>query len=148
MTVPKPFKRIITTDPHSYNTIKNEYPSFGAVAPISHYSTLLADLLASGRLKVQKPLNKRVTFHDPCHLGRLNGELRCTAARARVDRLRTHRDAAKSRQLILLWCWRWTHLDPRYVGTQKPSENRVHEAASLGGIDIFVTCCPKDLSDV
>ena len=63
----------MTTDPHSYNTIRNEYPDFGDVAPIRHYTSVLAELLESGRLNVVKPLGKRVTLHDPCHLGRLNG---------------------------------------------------------------------------
>ena len=145
MTGAKAFKRIITTDPHSYNTIKNEYPSFGAVAEISHYSTLLADLLASGRLKVQKPLNKRVTFHDPCHLGRLNGEY---DAPRRVLELIGCQLIEMPRNRDNSFCCGagggriWI---PDTPGTQKPSENRVHEAASLGGIDIFVTCCPKDL---
>src|SRR5262249_1810689 len=69
----KPFRRIMTTDPHSFNTIKNEYPEFGRIAPIDHYTTVLSELLKSERLKVTKPLKRRVTFHDPCHLGRLNG---------------------------------------------------------------------------
>ena len=71
MAKAKPFERIITTDPHSYNTIKNEYPRLGEVAPITHYSSILAELLRSGKLKVKTRLNRRVTFHDPCHLGSL-----------------------------------------------------------------------------
>jgi Fe-S oxidoreductase/electron transfer flavoprotein alpha/beta subunit len=145
MGAAKPFQRIITTDPHSYNTIKNEYPSLGEVAPITHYSNLLADLLRSGRLKVKKPLNKRVTFHDPCHLGRLNGgydaprEVLALIGAELVEMPRNRDNsfccgAGGGR----IWI-------PDTPGTEKPSENRVHEAASLGGIDVFVTCCPKDL---
>lgn len=146
MTGAKPFKRIITTDPHSYNTIKNEYPAFGEVAPIEHYSSVLADLLASGRLKVKQPLNKRVTFHDPCHLGRLNGGydaprkvlelIGCELVEMPRNRDNSFCCGAGGGRIWI----------PDTPGTQKPSENRVHEAASLGGIDIFVTCCPKDLT--
>lgn len=145
MTGAKPFKRIITTDPHSYNTIKNEYPSFGEVAPIAHYSTILAELLESGKLKVKAPLKKRVTFHDPCHLGRLNGGYE---APRRVLELIGCELIEMPRNRDNSFCCGagggriWI---PDTPGTQKPSENRVHEAAALGGIDIFVTSCPKDL---
>jgi Fe-S oxidoreductase/electron transfer flavoprotein alpha/beta subunit len=145
MAAAKPFERIITTDPHSYNTIKNEYPSFGAVAPITHYSNILADLLRSGRLKVKAPLNKRVTFHDPCHLGRLNGGydaprevlalIGCELVEMPRNRDNSFCCGAGGGRIWI----------PDTPGTEKPSENRVHEAARLGGIDVFVTCCPKDL---
>ncbi len=61
MAAARPFRRILTTDPHSYNTIRNEYPDWGEVPPILHYSSLLLELLESGRLKVTKPLGYRVT---------------------------------------------------------------------------------------
>ncbi len=66
------FKSIVTTDPHSFNTIRNEYPDFGGTYEIEHYTTLAKRLFAEGRLKVANPLKYRVTFHDPCHLGRFN----------------------------------------------------------------------------
>ena len=141
----KPFKQIITTDPHSYNTIKNEYPAFGEIAPISHYSSVLADLLSSGRLKVKKPLNKRVTFHDPCHLGRMNGGY--DAPRKVLELIGCEMVEMPRNRDNSFCCGAgggriWI---PDTPGTEKPSENRVHEAARLGGIDVFVTCCPKDL---
>ncbi|MEE8187929.1 MAG: heterodisulfide reductase-related iron-sulfur binding cluster [Kiloniellales bacterium] len=140
------FSRIITTDPHSYNTIKNEYPEFGEVAPIEHYAALLADLLREGRLAVVKPAGKRVTFHDPCHLGRLNGGYDAprevlTAIGCELVEMPRNRDnsfccgAGGGR----IWI-------PDPPGIEKPSENRMHEAAALGPIDSFVTCCPKDLT--
>ncbi len=142
----KGFKQIITTDPHSYNTIKNEYPDFGEVAPISHYSAVLAELLKSGTLKVVAPLNKRVTLHDPCHLGRLNGNydepravleaIGCTIVEMPRNRDNSFCCGAGGGRIWI----------PDTPGTEKPSENRMHEAAGLGGIDIFVTCCPKDLT--
>ena len=140
------FDAIVTTDPHSYNTIRNEYPDFGTVAPIRHYTSILAELLESGRLSVTNPLGKRVTLHDPCHLGRLNG----------------HYDEPR-RVLELIGCelidmprcrdnsfccgaggGRIWMADP--VGKERPSENRMHEAASLGSLDTFVVCCPKDMT--
>ena len=66
------FKSIVTTDPHSFSTIRNEYPDFGGKYATEHYTTLLKRLFAEQRLQVTHPLKYRVTFHDPCHLGRFN----------------------------------------------------------------------------
>lgn len=146
LTGVKEFNRIITTDPHSYNTIKNEYPEFGETPPVEHYSSVLAEMLKSGKLKVTKPLNKRVTFHDPCHLGRLNGgydaprevleAIGCTIIEMPRNRDNSFCCGAGGGRIWI----------PDPPGIEKPSENRMHEASGLGGIDVFVTCCPKDLT--
>jgi len=68
------FDRIVTTDPHSLNTIRNEYPQFGGSWQIVHYTTLLLELLHQGRLRFEPRLQWRATYHDPCHLGRFNKE--------------------------------------------------------------------------
>lgn len=142
----KSFSRIITTDPHSYNTIKNEYPEFGRIAPIQHYSETLADLLDSGDLKVVKPLAKRVTFHDPCHLGRLNGGYeapRRVLAAIGCELIEMPRNRDNSFCCGAGGGRIWMTVRP---GAEKPSENRMHEAVALSGIESFITCCPKDLT--
>jgi len=69
-------KKIVTCDPHSYNCIKNEYPSLGGNYEVFHHTQYIKDLIASGRLKVSGDTykGKRITFHDPCYLGRANNE--------------------------------------------------------------------------
>lgn len=65
-------KKIVTCDPHAYNTFKNEYPEFGLTAEVYHHSELLAQWVKEGRLKPTKEVKERITYHDSCYLGRYN----------------------------------------------------------------------------
>ena len=140
------FQRIVTTDPHSLNTIRNEYPQFGGSWQIIHYTTLLLELQRQGRLRIEPRLALRTTYHDPCHLGRFNKEydaprelLRATGCELiEMPRSRDNSfccGAGGGR----IWM-------PDPVGKEKPAQIRMREAARIEGLEVFVVACPKDLT--
>lgn len=65
-------KKIVTIDPHAYNTFKKEYEDFGFEGEVYHHTEVLYELLKEGRLKPKYEVNETVTFHDSCYLGRYN----------------------------------------------------------------------------
>jgi Fe-S oxidoreductase len=142
------FRRLFTSDPHSYHTIKNEYPAFGGSWTVLHHSELLLELLQSGRLRPRKQLGYRVTYHDPCTLGRFNGVYEAprrvlAALGAELVEMPRNRDnsfccgAGGGR----IWM-----KELKAEGAPRPSEQRIDEAVALGGVDYFVVCCPKDVT--
>jgi Fe-S oxidoreductase len=140
------FKSIVTTDPHSFNTIRNEYPDFGGKYEIQHYTSLLKQSFAEGRLRVTNPLKYRVTFHDPCHLGRFNkgyeaprellALLGCELVEMGRCRANSFCCGAGGGRI-------WV---PDPVGAEKPAQNRIKEAAAIPGLEVYVVSCPKDLT--
>ena len=72
LLVSRQVKKIVTTCPHCFNSFKNEYPQFGAAFEVIHHSQLLAQLIEEGRLKPPGGLAGKITYHDPCYLGRYN----------------------------------------------------------------------------
>ncbi|MCP4361927.1 MAG: (Fe-S)-binding protein, partial [Chloroflexi bacterium] len=149
------FKQIVTTDPHSLNTLRNEYPQYGGQWPVHHYSNILLQLFESGKLQVNHRLpHYRATYHDPCYLGRYNGGF---AAPRKLLELMGVQVTEMPRNRENSYCcgagggqvWLGTTPDG-----ERPSENRIHEAvaalgsAANGAADkpmIFVVACPKDV---
>lgn len=138
------FKRVVTTDPHSFNTLKNEYPEFGGQYDVEHASTLIRRMLTDGQLKLRKNLSdSTVTFHDPCHLGRLNKGY--DAPRESINMLGANLVEMERSRDNSFCCGAgggriWT---PDPTDMEKPSENRMREAAEIQGLDTFVVSCPK-----
>ena len=140
------FKTIVTTDPHSYNTIRNEYPGFGGQYQIEHYTTLVLRLLQEGRLRLTRKLPYRVTFHDPCHLGRFNKGYEAPREILRLlgcDLVEMGRCRSNSFCCGAGGGRIWM---PDPVGADKPAQNRMREAAALTGLQVYVVSCPKDLT--
>jgi len=65
-------RRIVTTCPHCFNTIFNEYPQFGGHFEVTHHTEYLAELVAAGRLQPREPVADSITYHDPCYNARHN----------------------------------------------------------------------------
>ncbi len=139
------FKEIVTTDPHSFNTIKNEYPDFGGNYSVHHYTGLLCELLEEGKLKLSKKLSHyKVTYHDPCYLGRYNNE---TAAPRRLLELLGVQFTEMRRNKENSFCcgagggriW----MDDSKL-EKRPSEMRIEEALEIEGVNLFIVACPKD----
>jgi Fe-S oxidoreductase len=151
------FRKLLTTDPHTYNTLKNEYQGDGPAAagdaetplagkPVLHYTELLDELLRRGDLNLQRTVGLKVTYHDPCYLGRFNGVyeaprriLRAVGATL-VEMPRHGRNSfccgAGGGRV-------WMKDAPG--SEERPAENRVREALGLPGVECLVVACPKDL---
>lgn len=144
------FGRILTSDPHSFNTLRNEYPALGAAwkaTDVVHHSVFLLELLELGKLTVKTPLARRVTYHDACALGRYNGifeEPRELLTRLGLEIAEMPRNRDNS------FCCgagggRIWMADTAAPGSTRPSHDRIREAMGLGALSYFVVACPKDV---
>jgi Fe-S oxidoreductase len=134
-------KKILVSSPHCYHTFKNEYPEFKVNFEIVHISQFLLELINSGRLELSKEYKKKVTYHDPCYLGRHNGiyeEPREVLKRIRGVKLAEMPDS----RVDSLCCgggggriWVETLKNERF------SDLRVDQAVGVGA-EVLVTSCP------
>src|ERR1700730_16666737 len=139
------FKRIMTTDPHTLNGLRQEYRAFGVEFDVIHYTQLFLELLQANLLTPSGGNGARVTYHDPCYLGRYNGEFDAPREIIRMAGYSLH-DMARCRENSFccgagggrIW------MDDSAM-KERPSENRIKEALALGDATIFVVTCPKDL---
>jgi len=140
------FNRIMTTDPHTFNALKNEYPALGGEYEVVHYSTLLLEMMESGIINLDETLSGNATYHDPCYLGRYNGIYE--APRGVIERCGLSIVEMPRNRDNSLCCgagggqiWMNDHDDM----TQRPSEMRIEEALSVG-VSRFLVACPKDMT--
>jgi Fe-S oxidoreductase len=140
------FQTIVTTDPHTYNALKNEYPAETiGHRPVLHYSELLDRLITDGRLRFGRKLGYRVTYHDPCYLGRYNGVYEAPrrvieATGCELIEMPRHGDRAMCCGAGggRIWMEEGATLE-------RPAVVRVREAAGLDGVEMLIVSCPKDL---
>ena len=141
------FNQILVTDPHALNAFKKEYPKLGGEYDVVHYTTFLAPLM--DKLEFKNTLNYKVTFHDPCYLGRHNGE---------YDAPRQIINSLPGVELIEMWRCRqnsfccggggggmWLDGFMADHVKERLSENRVREAVETGA-EVLVVCCPYEIS--
>lgn len=146
------FKKIVTTDPHSFNTLKNEYPQFGGKFDVTHYTSVLVKLFDEGKLTVKnKLLNYQVTFHDPCYLGRYNGGF--TAPRKLLEMVGVKFNEMPRNCENSFCCGAgggqiWMG---KVAPGERPAENRIKEALTTFDKNpsdkklLFIVTCPKDM---
>jgi Fe-S oxidoreductase len=138
------FHRIMTTDPHSLNALRQEYGLFGADYEVVHYTALLLELVEDGRLTLKRGEGTTVTYHDPCYLGRYNGGF--DAPRTLIERAgyRLH-EMGRCRENSYCCGAGGGRIWADDTGVvERPSENRIREALALGDVEAFVVACPKD----
>lgn len=135
-------QEIITSCPHCFNIIKNEYPKYGGEFRVLHYTQLLWELINQGRLSLSNEVKTVLTYHDPCYLGRYNGiyseprKILQMIPQARIKEMRRSRERS--------FCCggggghMWIEEQP---GTTKISQKRVEEVVNTE-VDMVVTSCP------
>ena len=138
------FNRIMTTDPHSLNALAQEYQALGANYEVAHYSQVLLELIESGRLAVKPNPGDIVTYHDPCYLGRYNDGY--DAPRRLIERAgyRLHEMGRCRENSFCCGAGGGRIWADNSQMTERPSENRIREAMTLGDAQHFVVACPKD----
>ncbi len=136
-------KKILTCDPHAYNTFKNEYPDLGGNYEVIHHSQFLRDRMADGSLSVPEGALKgnRITFHDPCYLGRANKEYK--APRQVLDVFSAEKVEMQRHKSFALCCGAGggQMFKEAEKGDKEVFIERTEEALETGA-DIIATACP------
>jgi len=134
-------KKILVSSPHCYHTFKNEYPEFKANFEVVHITQYLQELIIEGRLQINKDYEKKVTYHDPCYLGRHNGIYDIPREILKKIPGLELNEMAESREDSLCCgmgggrIWIDTKMPERF------SNIRIQEAINLGA-EVLVTSCP------
>ncbi len=143
------FKKIVVSGPHAYNAIKNEYPTYGGKFEVQHYTQFLMEHMDAIKGLLKTPFNKKVTFHDPCYLGRHNGEY--DAPRALLNAVSGLEFTEMYRCKSQGYCCggggggMWLDGKTAERTNERLSENRVREAVEVGA-EVLAVCCPYEVS--
>jgi Fe-S oxidoreductase len=143
-------KRIVTTCPHCLHTIKNEYPAFGGNYEVIHHTHLINELVGAGKISMNlEGDNMKVTFHDPCYLGRHNGITdapRENLKSAGMEVVEMPRNGAKSFCCGAGGAQMWKEEEP---GAMRVNAARFAEAKSTGADTVAVGCpfCMSMMTD-
>ncbi|WP_251055076.1 4Fe-4S dicluster domain-containing protein [Streptomyces sp. ISL-66] len=138
---PKSAKRIVSTCPHCFNTIANEYPQLGGEYEVIHHTQLLQHLIDEGRLTPVTPVDGLITYHDPCYLGRHNKvyspprEIMSAVPGLRQQEMHRHKERGFCCGAGGARMWMEERIGKRI------NNERVDEALSLNP-DIVSTACP------
>jgi Fe-S oxidoreductase len=134
-------KRIVTTCPHCLHTIKNEYPAFGGNYTVIHHTQLINELVGAGKISLEVNSDQyKVTFHDPCYLGRHNKEFdspRDALKSAGVTTIEMPRNGAKSFCCGAGGAQMWKEEE---TGSGRVNEARFQEAKATGANTVAVGC--------
>lgn len=140
-------KKIVTLSPHSYNVMKNRYPEVGGTFEIFHYTQLFQNLIKDGSLNLQKKTEGRIAFHDPCFLGRWNGEY--DAPRRVIQSLDGTQmvEMDRNRKGALCCGGGSANFYTDFLGgsEESPARIRVRQAVSAGS-EILAVACPNCLT--
>lgn len=133
------FRRIVTADPHALHTLRNEYPAFGGRWTVVHHTTLLLELVRSGALPPTAKPAAAVTYHDPCYLGRYNGEIE--APRALLDAIGAERREMERSGLRSSCCGGGGGAPLADVaGERRIPDVRMDHARRTGAASVVVAC--------
>lgn len=134
-------QRIVTPCPHCFNVLKNEYPQLGGGFEVVHHSEYLAYLLAQGRLKVARTLDRQVTYHDPCYLGRYNDQYNAPRRALGLVLSGKPREMARSKWQSFCCGGGGGHTWVEESGGERINEMRCQQALDTG-VEVAVTACP------
>jgi Fe-S oxidoreductase len=133
------FARILTADPHAFHVLKNEYPAFGGRFDVVHHTTFLAQLVAAGRLRPAALSGPAITYHDPCYLGRYNGET--AAPRALLDALGLERREMARSGLKAMCCGGGGGAPVTDIpGERRIADLRMAQVGETGAATVAVAC--------
>jgi len=136
-------KKIVTLCPHCFNIFKNDYPDLGGKYEVIHYTTLLKQLINEKKLVLDETIlkDKKITYHDPCYLGRANNEY--DAPRNIIDKMTQSRKEMKRNKSFALCCGAGggQMFKEAEKGNKEIFLERTEEALNTGA-EIIATACP------